>query len=131
MRVGAGFNTTAAPAAARIGGHSGLQSPVSYLFGGLAAMLGLIAFALLLLACSYWKLSRRVDQRGRRDGSGGGGVEAKLEAAMASPLACYEEKIVVIMAGEERPRYLATPTSSRATSFGDHSASRDDDDTSN
>uniref|UniRef100_A0A6V7QRM9 Uncharacterized protein n=1 Tax=Ananas comosus var. bracteatus TaxID=296719 RepID=A0A6V7QRM9_ANACO len=32
------------------------HSPVSFLFGGLAAMLGLIAFALLILACSYWKL---------------------------------------------------------------------------
>ncbi|KAI3782161.1 hypothetical protein L2E82_12195 [Cichorium intybus] len=29
------------------------HSPVPYLFGDLAAMLGLIGFALLLLACSY------------------------------------------------------------------------------
>ena len=36
------------------------HSPVPYLFGSLAAMLGLIAFALLILGCSYWKLSRSV-----------------------------------------------------------------------
>ncbi|GKC32097.1 glutamine dumper 2-like protein [Tanacetum coccineum] len=34
------------------------HSPVPYLFGGLAAMMGLIAFALLVLACSYWKLKK-------------------------------------------------------------------------
>ncbi|KAF5787554.1 putative protein glutamine dumper [Helianthus annuus] len=34
------------------------HSPVPYLFGGLALILGLIAFALLILACSYWKLSQ-------------------------------------------------------------------------
>ncbi|PPS09329.1 hypothetical protein GOBAR_AA11312 [Gossypium barbadense] len=38
------------------------HSPVPYLFGGLAAMLGLIAFALLILACSYWRLSGRNSQ---------------------------------------------------------------------
>ncbi|EMS45822.1 hypothetical protein TRIUR3_28536 [Triticum urartu] len=52
---------TVAPAHGLINGtvapHSPWQSPVPYLFGGLAAMLGLIAFALLILACSYWKLS--------------------------------------------------------------------------
>ncbi|KAL6567841.1 hypothetical protein OROGR_001509 [Orobanche gracilis] len=44
------------------------HSPVPYLFGGLAAMLGLIAFALLILACSYWKLSgaRCIRESGRR-----------------------------------------------------------------
>ncbi|EMS55522.1 hypothetical protein TRIUR3_12089 [Triticum urartu] len=49
-----------APAHGLINGtapHSPWQSPVPYLFGGLAAMLGLIALALLILACSYWKLS--------------------------------------------------------------------------
>ncbi|KAL0453572.1 UNVERIFIED_CONTAM: protein GLUTAMINE DUMPER 3 [Sesamum latifolium] len=39
------------------------HSPVPYLFGGLAAMLGLIAFALLILACSYWKLSGYLENR--------------------------------------------------------------------
>ena len=45
------------------------HSPVPYLFGGLAAMLGLIAFALLILACSYWKLSGQLqnEENAERD----------------------------------------------------------------
>ncbi|XP_020595966.1 uncharacterized protein LOC110035968 [Phalaenopsis equestris] len=41
--------------------HPAWRSPVPYLFGGIAAMLGLITFALLVLVCSYWKLSGYVD----------------------------------------------------------------------
>lgn len=42
---------------ASVAARSPWQSPVPYLFGGLAAMLGLITLALLILACSYWKLN--------------------------------------------------------------------------
>ncbi|KAL0543557.1 hypothetical protein IC582_018655 [Cucumis melo] len=89
--------------------------PVPYLFGGLAAMLGLIAFALLLLACSYWKLC------GYLDGGDATNREPDLDAGgddtqkQASPV--FEEKILVIMAGEMKPTYLATPMSSRSSSF--------------
>ncbi|KAJ8471649.1 hypothetical protein OPV22_025992 [Ensete ventricosum] len=121
MRAGAAFNATAAvevSAAAVGGGHSGWRSPVPYLFGGLAAMMGLIAFALLLLACSYWKLSGYLD--------GGDEPGAKTGEEVAMPVACYEEKFVVIMAGDEKPTYLATPVSSRPSSFGDHTGKEDD-----
>ncbi|KAK6129742.1 hypothetical protein DH2020_036504 [Rehmannia glutinosa] len=88
------------------------QSPVPYLFGGLAAMLGLIAFALLILACSYWKLSGRV--HGGDDGvgdaeKGDGGPDTKTSTF-------FEEKFLVIMAGDLKPTFLATPTTSRASS---------------
>ncbi|PWA40084.1 protein GLUTAMINE DUMPER 5 [Artemisia annua] len=33
------------------------HTPVPYFFGGLAFVMGLIAFALLVLACSYWNLA--------------------------------------------------------------------------
>ncbi|VVB17255.1 unnamed protein product [Arabis nemorensis] len=80
------------------------RSPVPYLFGGLAAMLGLIAFALLLLACSYWKLLRQTDSGdvvgdGEKQRESGEKVEAKI----------YEEKILVVMAGQNKPTFLATP----------------------
>ncbi|KAB2637378.1 protein GLUTAMINE DUMPER 1-like [Pyrus ussuriensis x Pyrus communis] len=44
-------------------------------------MLGLIAFALLILACSYWKLSSRLEDRegGERDLESGGGDEKTSE----------------------------------------------------
>ncbi|KZV49915.1 protein GLUTAMINE DUMPER 3 [Dorcoceras hygrometricum] len=96
------------------------HSPVPYLFGGLAAMLGLIAFALLILACSYWKLSGHLENQGENDrdleaGEGGGGA-----AETARPV--LEEKYLVIMAGQEKPTFLATPMSSRASSFGSKSS---------
>ncbi|KAK9273542.1 hypothetical protein L1049_018352 [Liquidambar formosana] len=126
MRTGGTFNTTtttanttkdsfSAPANMQ---RSPWHSPVPYLFGGLAAMLGLIAFALLILACSYWKLSGHLDngEGGERDLENGddkaGGDAGKVHRPV------YEEKIVVIMAGDEKPTFLATPMSSRASSFG-------------
>ncbi|XP_074271731.1 protein GLUTAMINE DUMPER 2-like [Silene latifolia] len=96
-----------------VGPATGWKSPVPYLFGGLAAMLGLIAFALLILACSYWKLSGHMD--GGDDG--GDGDDEKVKTA-ETVKAVYENSIFVIMAGEEKPTFLATPATSRTTSFG-------------
>ncbi|RVW26506.1 Protein glutamine dumper 3 [Vitis vinifera] len=117
MRTGATFNATAAsPATVQ---RSPWHSPVPYLFGGLAAMLGLIAFALLILACSYWRFSNghldNGESGGERDlesGDDGKGGDARKVGPVV-----YEEKIVVIMAGDEKPRFLATPMSSRASSL--------------
>ncbi|PKA49440.1 Protein glutamine dumper 3 [Apostasia shenzhenica] len=118
MRPGATIlgGSSPAPAATRTGSgayHSSWHSPVPYLFGGLAAMLGLIAFALLILACSYWRLSGLLD--------GGDGEETGKEggAGEEPPSPAYKEGIVVIMAGDEKPTFLATPISSRASSFGE------------
>ncbi|XP_048542023.1 protein GLUTAMINE DUMPER 1-like [Triticum urartu] len=105
-----------APAHGLINGtapHSPWQSPVPYLFGGLAAMLGLIALALLILACSYWKLSGYLD--GDRDGQESGGDGEKASASGASkPALDFQEHVVVIMAGDDRPTFLAKPATSRA-----------------
>jgi len=110
--------------------HSPWHSPVPYLFGGLAAMLGLIAFALLILACSYWKLSGYLE--------GNGESERDLEAGERNndtdqkPQKPYVEKILVIMAGQDKPTFLATPSmssssststsTSRSSSFGDNTS---------
>ncbi|GJM97810.1 hypothetical protein PR202_ga14765 [Eleusine coracana subsp. coracana] len=122
MRPVAEFPMThGAPTAAPTNGtvpHSPWQSPVPYLFGGLAAMLGLIAFALLILACSYWKLSGYLDAGSGTDrdraGSGADGDQKGSAAGAARPAAGFLEHVVVIMAGEERPTFLATPAASRA-----------------
>ncbi|KAL7138047.1 hypothetical protein ABFS83_10G136500 [Erythranthe nasuta] len=95
------------------------HSPVPYLFGGLAAMLGLIAFALLILACSYWKLSGYLENRGGGDRDLEAGEADDGAAKTAAPV--MEEKFLVIMAGQEKPTFLATPMSSRASSFGSKS----------
>lgn len=97
---------------------SSWKSPVPYLFCGLAAMLGLIAFALLILGCSYWKLSGNLESGGGRGGEDDGemrDVEAGGGAKAGPPV--FEEKYLVIMPGQEMPTFLATPTSSRASSF--------------
>ncbi|KAF8691259.1 hypothetical protein HU200_040383 [Digitaria exilis] len=108
--------------------HSQWQSPVPYLFGGLAAMLGLIALSLLALACSYWKLSGNllaagettagdVERQGggagsrSRRGDGGGKAAAAGEAGLAGDQ--WRDHVVVIMAGDQRPTFLATPASGR------------------
>ncbi|XP_066317960.1 protein GLUTAMINE DUMPER 4-like [Miscanthus floridulus] len=99
---------------------SAWQSPVPYLFGGLAAMLGLIALSLLALACSYWKLSGSFlasagepdDDLERRAGAGAGGRPGDGKAAAAA-WERWREHVVVIMAGDERPTFLATPASGR------------------
>ncbi|XP_051119096.1 protein GLUTAMINE DUMPER 5-like [Andrographis paniculata] len=82
------------------------RSPVPFLFSGLAAMLGLIAFALLMLACSYWKLSEEAhvgedgNNRDFEEGTSAGKGESKGDSS--------EEKFLVIMAGEATPTFLAT-----------------------
>ncbi|XP_044472255.1 protein GLUTAMINE DUMPER 2-like isoform X2 [Mangifera indica] len=95
--------------------HSPWHSPVPYLFGGLAAMLGLIAFALLVLACSYSKLSGYLEGNGELDLEAG---EGKNDGEIKKPPQPVEEKILVIMAGEMRPTFLAMPMPSRSSSFG-------------
>ncbi|CAN1228789.1 Protein GLUTAMINE DUMPER 2 [Linum grandiflorum] len=73
-------------------------------------MLGLIGFALLILACSYWKLSGQIENGGDRE----------LEAEEKGKKQQYDEKVLVIMAGQVKPTFLATPlSSSRTSSFGD------------
>lgn len=74
-------------------------------------MLGLIAFALFILICSYWKL-----YEGRDDGEEITDVEA--EGGDKAAAAVVGEKYLVIMAGQEKPTFLATPTtSSRASEW--------------
>ncbi|GAB2291499.1 hypothetical protein Dimus_025754 [Dionaea muscipula] len=128
MRTGATFGTEVAagpsqvPVQAQAAHQSAWRSPIPYLFGGLAAMLGLIAFSLLILACSYWKLSGYLDSIEAETAAEGDGTE---EAANGSKSridggkpgkGVLERTILVIMAGEEKPTYLATPASSRGSS---------------
>ncbi|XP_020102444.1 protein GLUTAMINE DUMPER 3-like [Ananas comosus] len=91
------------------------HSPVSYLFGGLAVMLGLIAFALLILACSYWKLSAHI--YGGGGGGGGSATAAAPKLAVAAAAAASPQppsSFVVIMAGNDKPTFIAMPMRGRA-----------------
>lgn len=103
--------------------QSSWHSPVPYLFGGLAAMLGLVAFALLILACSYWRLSGHFDTR--RNDTDSSENQQDLEAGAEKEAEdredqkkekVFEEKIVVIVAGRANTMFLATPILSPASS---------------
>ncbi|KAI3775324.1 hypothetical protein L1987_49895 [Smallanthus sonchifolius] len=113
-----------APSSAVTPQPSPWHSPIPYLFGGLAAMMGLISFALLVLACSYWKLSGYLDDDDRPDvesGNVNGDGISPPESHNNRESSDMEEKYLVIMAGEDKPTFLATPSSSRTTSFGSSS----------
>lgn len=93
-----------------LGPHSTWRSPIPYLFGGIAAMMGMIALALLILACSYWKLSGYLDSV-TSNGEPGSDTEGEKgsNGTDVGQVVMQTVHVAVIMAGEERPTYLATP----------------------
>ncbi|KAL9680316.1 hypothetical protein QQ045_018194 [Rhodiola kirilowii] len=91
-------------------GLSTQHSPVTYLICGIAAMSLLIGSALLIFIISYWQYKARLDQaesERRRDLEVGEGEQGNFGAGERK--VGYREKIAVIMAGDENPRFLATP----------------------
>ncbi|KAK4800670.1 hypothetical protein SAY86_021157 [Trapa natans] len=84
---------------ARSAGHLYWRSPVPYLFGGLGVLFILIAASLVILACSNRKrtAARRTEEAGE-----------DVVKAILRPLD-MEPRIVVIMAGDDKPSFLATP----------------------
>jgi hypothetical protein len=80
-------------------------------------MIGLIALALLILACSYWKL-KSILGTGSTSSSGAGatdgaGSKSPAGAAAASP-SVLTDLVAVVMAGETVPTFLAAPIVRRA-----------------
>ncbi|KAK9683045.1 hypothetical protein RND81_10G114300 [Saponaria officinalis] len=91
------------------GQGQGWNTPVPYLFGGLGIMFCLIAIAFIILACSFSKSS---------SSSNISGNNIDEEASGKSSFECDNEpKIVVIMAGDHNPTYLAKPIPSRIIGF--------------
>ncbi|XP_009768263.1 protein GLUTAMINE DUMPER 2-like [Nicotiana tabacum] len=123
MRTVSTFNASSPVSPPAVIQRSPWHSPAPYLFAGVAAMLLLITFALVILACSYWKNSSGYPrENGTDDDQSQSDIEAgageKSAADMLKVLPVFEEKIVVIMAGDLNPTFLATPVSSRGNSFG-------------
>ncbi|KAL7605846.1 hypothetical protein Lser_V15G20410 [Lactuca serriola] len=82
------------------------DSPLIYIFGGITLLLVLIMVALLIVI--YTDRNRRLAAGGDRNLEGGGGsLKTVYEAGDEADVS---PKIVVIMAGDELPTYLATPT---------------------
>lgn len=78
------------------------KSLLVYFFGCLALILGLITLGLLVFICSY-----------RKSLSNSSPIEAEEKPSKSMEIAMLdsEPKIVVIMAGDENPTYLAKPAS--------------------
>ncbi|RWR83355.1 protein GLUTAMINE DUMPER 2-like protein [Cinnamomum micranthum f. kanehirae] len=74
------------------------NSPTPYLYGSLAAMFGLITMVLLVLACSY---------RRAHDNS-----HPTIDISIKQTAPAMEPTIVVIMAGDNNPTFLAEPITS-------------------
>lgn len=92
-------------------------------------MLGLIALALLILACSYWKLSSYLESG---DGADQRNHEKPSDGSAGKETAFVEESVLVIMAGNSAPTFLAIPTASGFVSLaGNSTAANTDLDESN
>ncbi|KAH7852017.1 hypothetical protein Vadar_019562 [Vaccinium darrowii] len=80
----------------------GWNSTITYLYGGLALLLGLLSLAMILLFCSFRKQSNSINNPSTfADHQQPGIAEADLGP-----------KILVIMAGNNKPTFIATPVSS-------------------
>ncbi|OMO52665.1 hypothetical protein CCACVL1_29130 [Corchorus capsularis] len=85
-----------------------ISSPLPYLFGSLAVVFILIALALIMLACSYRKYSSNSSSRRQ--------IQLKQEREINNMgFDDSEPKIVVIMAGDDKPTFLAKPAASSST----------------
>lgn len=99
-------------------GHvSVTKSPVPYLLGGVGAMLLLIAFALIILACSYLRDSATEGQEHNRSSEHHNvelvrGGKNEMGVVMSNDSEGSEDmRVIVIMAGDENPTFIAKPTS--------------------
>ncbi|XP_019176338.1 PREDICTED: protein GLUTAMINE DUMPER 6-like [Ipomoea nil] len=110
-------STSAAAAAANIHAWS-WNSPVPYLFGCLAAIFVLIFVALFVLAWAHCKKLHRSSS----SSSAGAGAGAEVQETPAATgtmsiendeesITIMQPKILVIMAGNDKPTCIATPIS--------------------
>ncbi|XP_054800163.1 protein GLUTAMINE DUMPER 5-like [Prosopis cineraria] len=102
-------NMPSSMAEAGAGGLPSLKSPIPYLFGGLAIILTLISFALLILACSH-----------RKHSSSSSSQERESKTVDVDGVVNSEPNIVVIMAGDTNPTFLAKPLPSTSTTHPTH-----------
>ncbi|KAG2612994.1 protein GLUTAMINE DUMPER 4-like [Panicum virgatum] len=101
MRPERGAGGVAAELTAGGGGRPSLwRTPTPYLFLGFVLMMGLIVAALLVLVCARRNAARR--------GAGGGEGKAASVRGVLVPLDREAPGVVVIMAGDALPSFLAS-----------------------
>ncbi|XP_027358914.1 protein GLUTAMINE DUMPER 6-like [Abrus precatorius] len=75
------------------------RSPIPYLFGGLAIMMALISLALVILICFHKKHASQLTAEGEN-------IKHAIPLNIETD---SEPKILVIMAGDDKPTYLGKP----------------------
>ncbi|OIT22026.1 hypothetical protein A4A49_39623 [Nicotiana attenuata] len=99
------INTKATSASSSMGSSFWTwRSPLPYLFGSLAIMLVLIVVALIVLACSFHK----------RLSSATTSSEKSARPA-ANAIVEMSPRVVVIMAGDQKPSHIGVPISSSSS----------------
>ncbi|RVX06363.1 protein GLUTAMINE DUMPER 2 [Vitis vinifera] len=76
-----------------------LNSPLPYLFVGLALLLGVIAVALIILSCSHKQPPADLATDDDKD-------------KPPKPMHTDPDTVLVVMAGDDSPKYLAKPMAS-------------------
>ena len=89
------------------------NSPTPYLFSAVVLLMGCIAAALLMLACSY----RKHLHRGSISTSYGDRIGWEMPVVRPKTELDSKPKIVVIMAGDDKPTYVAAPSPNQAPPF--------------
>ncbi|KAI3726201.1 hypothetical protein L1987_65998 [Smallanthus sonchifolius] len=108
-------NITAAAADAATGFR--WNSPIPYLFGGLALMLTLIACALIILVCSYKKPYSSSSTSSSSENGAGDQEKSSVPEFRVELSTEMEPKIVIVMPGDINPTYLAKPVPPTGAGF--------------
>jgi hypothetical protein len=96
------------------------ETPLPYVLGGAVFIMALIVFALNDLVCSFGKDSGDAgpsEVNNTRSGQvsestvESGGINTMMKNSTADYSGPQEEKIIVIMPGDEQPSFIAMPTS--------------------
>lgn len=107
-RVGGVAPTTTVLLAGGGGRPSLWRTPTPYLFLGFATMMALIAVALLALMCARRKAS---------SSSANGGDEKPASVRVLVPLDREPPKVVVVMAGDALPSFIAVASARKPLAF--------------
>ncbi|KAM0039773.1 putative protein glutamine dumper [Helianthus debilis subsp. tardiflorus] len=100
-------NTTTVSATAAATGFR-WSSPIPYMFVGLASMITLIAFALIILVCTFKKPSSSSSSDSSENSTGDRDKSSVPEFHVELPVE-MEQKLVIVMPGDINPTYLAKP----------------------
>ncbi|KAG6556226.1 hypothetical protein Mapa_002167 [Marchantia paleacea] len=121
-----GCGSDGATSAGEAGCVSGADSPLPYIVAGLVAMVLLIVLSMCILVYSFLRKhygSESVESNGNSPQNLSSGpnyswalLQLKAQALAFTPDSCESDKLMVIMAGDEKPTFLASPVSSTARS---------------